>query len=375
MKILNKLLNNKSLSITELNDLSVDQVISLEKQLDEFFQLKYKEIESKLLSQKNNYSSDSYIENELESNALNNSYLDFYKMALSLNIQEHESFVDLGAGYCKAGLSISLFNPNIKVQCLEFVKERVLSAREASKKLDKHNAHFIVQDLLDHQLELPIANYYFIYLPNGKLLESLLKRLKLISKSFSFKLIVIESHGELVNRIRLESSWLEPPQSKLKTMLPRHDNQIYVFQTRAHHKATSELESSIHKLEQVIYCPKQSELVFKDIDHGQDTSYLWSASSLDAQLNLLELNSPKLELRFPPKIMPIANIESINSSLCESYESLFKRRDQNEDFRIYLKNKNKEVLAGKLRKIILKEDVELEFSKVGRISSSKIEIL
>lgn len=376
MNIFNKILLNQFISLTELNDLSLEDVISIENQLDDYFQLNYKDTENTLLNIADNYPIASYIESELENSALNNSYLDFYRIALALDIKNFETFVDLGAGYCKAGLGIGLLNPSINVMCLEFVKERVNRAKEASSKLTLPNTQFIVQDLLEEKIELPIANYYFIYLPNGKLLESLLRRLKQLSKVSDFKLIIIESHGELVNRVLIESSWLIQEDIILQSSLSRHDNNIYIFQSRKQHTKLSKRESSLHALEKVIYSDKQSELIFNEQDHGHSEKYKWSASSLNAHLSFLNLKSVKLELTYPPKIMPISDIESINQDLNKiSYLDIFKKRSKDENFKIYSKKENKEIDAGKLRKIIIEKDIILEFSKIGRIPNSKLEIL
>ena len=374
MNIFKKTLNNNKISLSNLNKLSLDQVIIVEEQLDDFFNLQYTEIEKSLRVSSTIYPKESYIENDLECNALNNSYLDFYRIAQALEIKSNETFVDLGAGYCKAGLAIPLLNSEIKVTCLEFVKERIESAKNASLKLPHHSTQFIVQNLLEENLELPTAKYYFIYLPNGKLLASLLKRLKKISLSSHFKLIVIESHGELVNRLKIEKSWLDSPIVILQSSLQRHDNNIYVFETKKQHQELSQHEKEIHKIEDVIYSTKHSEIIFKDFDHGDTHQYSWSASSLGAQLNFLDVSFPSIELLYPPKIMPIDYIERVNKDIKSvDYINIFNRRNNDHDFKISMNQK--EFNAGKLRKIILKKDIILEFSRIGRIPYSKIEIL
>ncbi len=120
----------------------------------------------------------------------------------------HSSHViDLGAGYGRLGLVLSLLFPDVRFLGLEFVPERVQEGSRIYSLFNCSNAKLIQQDLSDEKFMLPIAEYYFIY-DYGNLAEirNTLKQLEGIVHQKKFKVI---ARGKGVRSlIQYEHPWL-----------------------------------------------------------------------------------------------------------------------------------------------------------------------
>lgn len=198
------------------------ELLQLDSEFDRYFGLNYDKVENKL--KEGEFSL--YKEQGLLSSALNTSYLDFYQ--LSQFIPDGATLVDLGSGYGRASLVFNELEKNVKVISVEKVAGRLKESKRVHKKKKFKNYELIQGDFLDENFNMPIADFYFIYLPTGDLLEKIFSKLQKIATHQRINLIAIESHGDLIDRLKNEG-WLDCSISGLKTSLPRHDNNIYHF--------------------------------------------------------------------------------------------------------------------------------------------------
>lgn len=195
----------------------VNQVIALDQKIDSFFGLRHQVVEQTIKSQNHEEYQGLSIE------ALQTSYLDYYQMFKLIG--KDSMLVDIGAGYCRG--TILAQHLDYKCISIEIVKERV----EAARNLLKYPSEIIQTDICDPTFILPIANYYFLYLPQGRVLYQALKKIKDNHKDQVAKLIVIESHGDVVDYLKLQKNWLKEASLDLKTSSARHDINFYLFET------------------------------------------------------------------------------------------------------------------------------------------------
>lgn len=113
------------------------------------------------------------------------------------------TFCDLGCGHGLAPLLYGERFPTRKAIGIEFEKARLDFGRGEAQKLHLENVSLIEGDLLS--CNIPKADTYFLYFPTGPVLDRILTTLYELGSAF--RLVVIESHGDLLPRIELEN-WL-----------------------------------------------------------------------------------------------------------------------------------------------------------------------
>lgn len=201
----------------------VNQVIQLDHALDSSFGLNIDQLERSIHSQIENENEN---ENEsyylgLNASALQTSYLDFYQ--IFQYIPENAVIVDVGSGYSRG----TLLAQKLGRKCIgiEAVEQRVT----ACQKLLTHKEDIIHADITDENFCLPVGDYYFIYLPHGKVLYQTLKKIQKIATGRKVTLVVIESHGNVIEYLDAQDHWLVKRKETLTTSLPRHDTKIYFY--------------------------------------------------------------------------------------------------------------------------------------------------
>lgn len=204
-----------------LDVLSVQKVIDYDKALDSYFKIDF-ELEKKSEIKEENFYTH---QNLLNEEALNTSYFDFYQILEALPPQS--SIVDVGAGYARMALLNDYLGLSHKIISIEAVKERLVAAKSYCDK--RHE--FVVQDILHENFHLPKADYYFLYLPTGRLFEKVLEEILQIAQTKKVRVIGIESHGNLIDFLTLNRVWLREMPLKLALSLPRHKNSIYFYES------------------------------------------------------------------------------------------------------------------------------------------------
>lgn len=136
------------------------------------------------------------------------------------------SFADLGCGVGKAPLLYGALFPDRKSIGIEFESSRLERGEGFLKAHALTNVSLLNQDLLS--CSLPLVDTYFVYLPTGIVLDRIL--FELYQADHSFRILAIESHGDLYKRLEREN-WLELVGTvPLKSL--RHHSEGHIYQRK-----------------------------------------------------------------------------------------------------------------------------------------------
>jgi hypothetical protein len=124
--------------------------------------------------------------------------------------------VDLGCGMGKLPLLYGTHFPERKSVGIEYENSRLKKGLDYKEQFQLNNVLLLNDDLLS--CDIPEGDTYFLYFPTGHVLDRVLS--ELYKLNFSFHLVVIESHGDLLARLDLEN-WLESL-SEIKLTSERH---------------------------------------------------------------------------------------------------------------------------------------------------------
>lgn len=177
------------------------------------FVLDYKSVEEEVEDKPGQYK-------DLDPRALYTPLEDFYKIMTSPFCGG--TWVDLGSGIGESVLMYGRLFPQRRAIGVESSLARVKAGRELKERLELSNIELREGDLLN--CDFPEGETYFLYFPTGHVLDRILSQLKRIKFSF---LIVIESHGDLLPRLRKEN-WLRVVE-ELPLSTPRHHSSAVIF--------------------------------------------------------------------------------------------------------------------------------------------------
>ncbi len=145
------------------------------------------------------------------------------------SIFDHPSFsgtwVDLGAGDGRSIIQYAQKFPGRKSIGIEFSNERVDAGLEKIRNQKLGNANLLKGDLLF--VEIPKGDIYFLYFPTGPVLDRILSVLS--RQKNKFKIVAIESHGDLLPRLQREN-WLNLA-SEIPLLSARHYPKAQIFES------------------------------------------------------------------------------------------------------------------------------------------------
>ena len=179
------------------------------KAVDKFVGFKIPKIEVKLLQKYRAYDRVSDDSNKkqhfkgtqvwigLHPQALQTPYCDIYDAFAFLKDIPIEHVVDIGAGYGRVGLVLSVLYPKAKFTGYEVVKQRQLEGNRVFSKLGLLNSYIEHRDVLDPGFRLPQADVYFIYDFSEK--EDVLLILKKLVQKIPGKKFYLIVRGERVD--------------------------------------------------------------------------------------------------------------------------------------------------------------------------------
>jgi hypothetical protein len=98
----------------------------------------------------------------LDPQVIQTPYAELVEILGLLDLEGGKKVVDLGAGYGRMGIVLNSLYPSSSFLGLELVKERVTEGMRIFKKLSL-SAELIEQDLTQDNVEIPMADIYFIY--------------------------------------------------------------------------------------------------------------------------------------------------------------------------------------------------------------------
>ena len=279
----------------------------------------------------------------LSKEALYTSYDDL--VALFNHTSCQGTWVDLGAGVGLSCLLHALAFPDRKAIGVEISDARARAAIELAEKLELKNFLMLKGDLLT--CEVPHGDTYFLYFPTGPVLDRILFEL---SKRNFTSLFVIESHGDLIPRLKKESWLVEIDQISLQSK--RHMMKAIVFQ-----KGPGRIRDEAHLVS------FQSCFAFIEDDSG--AIWLGDTWGLEWQVGNNYL------LKEPPRTINWQQVKKICNltELPPLWQSLVKLRPLGE-FKIQLHDK---ILFGEIRKIFVHPGFQLELSTAERLEWNLIQ--
>ncbi len=142
------------------------------------------------------------------------------------------TWIELGSGHGNGPLLFAEKFPHKKSIGIEFEKARFEVGEKKKTQLALSNVEFIHADLLT--CPIPVGDVYFLYFSTGHVLDRILCEIGAITTPF--KLVVIESHGDLLNRLNKEY-WLKPL-SEVSLKSSRYNPQAVIFE-KCSQKGTS----------------------------------------------------------------------------------------------------------------------------------------
>lgn len=177
----------------KLKNAQLDQVNAI---CDEYFSFDISAVEKTLAH--DSKSDETYAGSNLDESALNTSWADYYSM-IKLLSKNKLKMLDIGSAYSKGTLLSKALGAR-NISSVELVAPRVRATKSKLSELNLKLDEVYNADALNISFEE--YDIFFIYQPVSKFLSDLLSK---ISNEQSKKIWVIESHGDLVNRIDLDS--------------------------------------------------------------------------------------------------------------------------------------------------------------------------
>lgn len=261
----------------------VNKVIQFDREMDCAFGINIEEVEQTILNDRPGYYQG------LDATALQTSYLDFYQIFEA--IPADSTLIDVGSGYSRGSLLAEQLNR--KCISIEVVEQRV----KASQKYLQNKDAIICADVTSENFIMPEGDYYFLYLPHGEVLYQALKRIQKIASYRKVNLIVIESHGNLIDYLNAQSHWLVPKDFGIQTSVPRHDTKIYCYECYGQDYPTT-FEKHWD------WCSDQDReyLVWQN-------EQLWTADTYQTELWIMQ-HKMHIETFKPARIIPVSDIFS-----------------------------------------------------------------
>ncbi len=254
------------------------------------------------------------------------------------------TFADLGCGAGAAVLTYAMLHPDRRSVGVEFDAARAQKARALAHEFGLTNVNIVEDDLLTAQI--PEADVYFLYFPTGPVLDRVLE--ELYRSQRIFRLLAIESHGDLLPRLEFES-YLE-----LREEIPL---------VSARHYPKARLYERIFKEQK----PGPFNLSFRErylvIDDGHEC---WVGEGLGLTWTM----GARFELVTPPRTIyweQVTQVCELADFSLEVQHSLTLRRSGP----VIIKT-NDRLYRGELRKILLTPVFRLELSTGERVEWDNI---
>lgn len=256
-------------------------------------------------------------------------------------------WVDLGCGVGHSLMLYQKLHPERRSVGVELSHSRAQEGKRAIAASGLAGATLIQGDLLE--MALPEGDTYFLYFPTGPVLDFILSQLR--SREYS-RLVVIESHGDLLERLRLES--FLTPIAEIPLKQARHHPSAVIFQGRRQEATeTSPFNLSFKKK-------------FLRIDEGP---HQWIGESYGLEWQ----KDSQFLLRMPPRTISWEQVrEALDDSDLAAPLAFVCRLRRRGECHIVLKDRK---LRAELRKIAVKPSFSLELSTGQWIEWSDIQTI
>lgn len=257
----------------------------------------------------------------------------------------HGSFLDLGCGSGQVSILYGYLFPDRLSFGIDFVEARLKLGLEIKNRYMLNNLDLRKDDLLS--CYIPHVDTYFLYFPTGHVLDRILS--VLYNSGKIFRLVAIESHGDLFPRLGLEKWLLLKDQVLLHSK--RHNQFARIYES------TFSLPRSMLPFE-VSFRDKYIII--------SDNSEIWIGESF----KLAWIEEDRFELRVPPRTIFWRNVQKIIDfyELSADLQMLVTLRQKglvriDSKFGIYF---------GEIRKIVIEPSFLIELSTGERLEFKNI---
>lgn len=256
------------------------------------------------------------------------------------------TFVDLGCGIGEGCLLYSWLYPERSSIGVDFEQSRIEAGLKIKEDLKLERVSLLHQDLLHG--DIPSGNTYFLYFPTGMVLDRILN--ELYKSKREFRLVVIESHGDLFPRLEQEN-WL-----KLVGTIPlkseRHHPMAHVYERTMDERSLSLVPFEISFQEKFLL-----------IDEGE---FAWLGESYGLEWT----HDNRFELLTPPRTILWDQVKEILSfdQVEVKFQKALELRRLGE---VTVKTLSSE-LTGHIRKVIVRPTFHLEISSGEKVEWSHI---
>lgn len=260
------------------------------------------------------------------------------------------TFIDLG---CGSGLGPILYGtmfPERKAIGIEFEKSRLEEGKTYLTQNPLPNVELLERNLLTDSI--PEADTYFLYFPAGPVLDRILCELYFMKRSF--KLVAIESHGDLLPRLELEN-WLEP-YAELPLKARRHFQVIKIYQ-RTFSERSFHLAPFLHSFQHH----------FVEIEENGET---WLGSTLGMEWT----EGDRFELKTPPRTIHWKNVKKLMQAPSELDRIASIMVEFWKEGKVSIMT-NEGTYKGHVRKIIVSPSFKLEISSGEKVEWEKVQII
>lgn len=161
----------------------------------------------------------------LHPQALQTPYCDIYEALSLVKDLEIEHVVDIGAGYGRVGVVLSILYPDAKFTGYEIVKQRQLEGNRVFRRLGISNSEIELKNVLSIDFKLPDADIYFIYDFSEQ--DDILRMLQILSLKSTKKTFYLITRGDRVDylmKYKFKHIWrlyIDLDSSGLKIYVPR----------------------------------------------------------------------------------------------------------------------------------------------------------
>lgn len=299
------------------------------------FSTDYESVENDVSERKGSYKG-------LASSALLTSEEDF--RAIFKMLPDIQTWIEPGSGHGLGPLLFAKLFPEKRSIGIEFEKSRFDISQKLKTESNLSNVQFEHLDLFEN--DLPIGDTYFFYFPTGMVLDRILNSLS--KRKDIFRVIAIESHGDLLPRLKKET-WLNEIK-QIPLSMSRHHPFALVFESGG------EVTSSLHD-----FSFQKKYLLIEDENKEQ---WLGESFNLEWQLNnQYILNCPPRSIRSEQ----VKNVWSLEQTESRFHPALSLRALG--ELKI---ETTQGTFAGKLRKIFVSPSFKVEISSGEQVEWSQI---
>lgn len=256
------------------------------------------------------------------------------------------TFVDLGCGTGEGCLLYHYLHPDRHAIGVDFEASRIIAGLKIKEELKLSQVSLLHQDLL--QDPLPKGDTYFLYFPTGMVLDRVLHELYYAGRFF--RLVAIESHGDLFPRLAKEN-WLRAV-AEIPLTSARHQPFARVFER-------TETVRSEELLPHTLSFQEQYLLI-------QEDHYAWLGESLGLEWSFED----RFELLVPPRSIHWHQVKEILSfdQIPVKYQVALKLRRLGE---VTIQTSSS-LINGYIRKIGIEPTFHLEISSGAKVEWSDI---